>query len=100
MGNLNCDAKDHICNTEEMHRHRENTRGYQGGRVGQEKDWEFEVSNAKYYMQDGKTKNSSSIVQGGIYNTLKKPNWENHLKKNSYMYAETSHDEHLKLIQH
>ena len=26
-----------------MHRHRENTHGCQGGRVGQEKDWEFGV---------------------------------------------------------
>ena len=53
----------------EKQRHRENTHGCQGGRVGQEKDWEFEVSNANYSMQDGKTKKASSIVRG-VYTIL------------------------------
>ena len=47
-----------------IHRHRENTHGCQGGRVGQEKDWEFGVIRCKLFYAGWKVQKGLQYSTG------------------------------------
>ena len=74
-----------------MHRHRENTCGCQGRRVGQEKDWEFGVIRCKLFYAGWKDQKGLQYSTGKYMQYSEKPIWEHNLKKNSYIKVETSH---------